>query len=181
MPYKKGKKIIGQFRRGKMRKERVFKTMKEAKNWEAEMRNLSFEELNKKIIMVCLIDWATKYLDHALSMYVTKTYKEKKCMFRNFFKHVDPTLPVSELTSAMVMDYLLKQKEKRSGYSTNKDRKNLIAAWNWGMMYMNPVLPSPNPCMVKKMPEVRNPRYVPPAEEFWKVYNLAEGQDRVLL
>jgi len=91
--------------------------MKEAKNWEAQMRNLSFEELNKKIVIVCLIDWATKYLDHAKSMYATETYKEKKRMFRNFFKHIDPTLPVTELKPAMVMDYLLKQKEQRSGYA----------------------------------------------------------------
>jgi len=79
------------------------------------------------------------------------------------------------------MDYLLKQKEQRSGYGANKDRKNLIAAWNWGKIYMNPVLPSHNPCIVRKLPEVRSPRYVPPAEDFWRVYNEAEGQDRVML
>jgi integrase len=114
-------------------------------------------------------------------MFAEKTYKEKRSMFRNFFKHIEPTLPVSELKAAMVMDYLLKQKEQRSGYSANKDRKNLIAAWNWGTMYMNPILPSTNPCIVKKMPEIRNPRYVPPAEDFWNVYDLTEGQDRVML
>jgi integrase len=114
-------------------------------------------------------------------MFAEKTYREKRSMLRSFFKHVDPTLSVTELTSAMVMDYLLKQKEQRSGYAANKDRKNLIAAWNWGKIYMNPVLPPSNPCTVRKLPEVRNPRYVPPAEDFWKVYDLAEGQDRVML
>jgi integrase len=49
------------------------------------------------------------------------------------------------------------------------------------MMYMNPVLPSPNPCKVRKLPEVRNPRYVPPAEDFFKVLNMTDGQDRVML
>jgi integrase len=139
------------------------------------------EEWNGKTNTVSLIDWSQAYLDHAKSMFAEKTYHEKRSGFRKFFKDIDPTLPVSELTSAMVMDYLLKQKEQRSGYAANKDRKNLIAAWNWGMMYMNPVLPSPNPCIVRKLPEVRNPRYVPPAEDFWKVYEVAEGQDRVLL
>jgi len=38
-----------------------------------------------------------------------------------------------------------------------------------------------NPRKLRKMPEVRNPRYVPPAEDFWKVYDLTEGQDRVML
>ena len=68
------------------------------------------------------------------------------------------------------------------GYAANKDRKNLIAAWNWGKMYMNPVLPSHNPCIVRKLPEVKNPRYVPPISDFWKIYNLLpEGQDKVML
>jgi len=128
-----------------------------------------------------LIDWSQAYLDHAKSMFAEKTYWEKRSMFRSFFKHVDPTLPVSELKSSMVMDYLLKQKETRSGYAANKDRKNLIAAWSWGMMYMNPILPTPNPCKVRKLPEVRNPRYIPDITDFYKVLNLTDGQDRVML
>ncbi|MEK6194527.1 MAG: hypothetical protein N2F24_09930, partial [Deltaproteobacteria bacterium] len=136
------------------------------------MRKLSDEEWTGKTInTVSLADFAQAYLDNAQSMFAEKTYEEKRSMFKKFFKHVDPTLPVTELTSAMVMDYLLKQKKERSGYAGNKDRKNLIAAWNWGMMYMTPVLPSPNPCTVKKMPEIRQPRYVPSAEDFWQVYD----------
>jgi integrase len=114
-------------------------------------------------------------------MFAEKTYREKRSMFKKFYKYIDPNLPVTELKSSMVMDYLLRQKEQRSGYAANKDRKNLIAAWNWGMMYMNPVLPPINPCKVRKLPEVRSPRYIPSAEDFWKVYNVAEGQDRVML
>jgi integrase len=79
------------------------------------------------------------------------------------------------------MTFIIKQKEGRSGYAANKDRKNLVAAWNWGMKYMNPPLPGPNPCLVDKMPEIRNPRYVPPEEDFWKVYEKAKGQDQVML
>ena len=46
---------------------------------------------------------------------------------------------------------------------------------------MNPPLPGPNPCLVDRMPEERQPRYVPPEEDFWKVYDTAEGQDRLML
>ena len=186
MPWIKGKKYIAQVRRNGQRRERVFEKLNQAKAWEAKMRKLSDEDWNGKTNTVCLADFAKSYLDHAQSMfaektYAEKTYKEKKSMFRNFFKHVDPALPVTELTSAMVMDYLLKQKDKRSGYAANKDRKNIISAWNYGRIYMNSVLPPPNPCVVKKMPEIRQPRYVPPAADFWKIYNLTEGQNRVLL
>jgi integrase len=31
------------------------------------------------------------------------------------------------------------------------------------------------------LPEIRTPRYVPPEEGFWKVYEKAEGQDKVML
>jgi hypothetical protein len=182
MPWKKGKKYIAQIRRNDQRREKVFPTLKEAKAWEAKMRKMSDEEWTGTTGTVSLTDFAQEYLDHARSMFTIKTYQEKRFVFRSFFKHVDPTLPVSELKPATVMNYLLAQKEERSGYSSNKSRKNLIAAWNWGLMYMTPVLPSPNPCVVKKMPEIRHPRYVPPAEDFWKVYNLLpEGQDRVML
>jgi integrase len=49
------------------------------------------------------------------------------------------------------------------------------------MKYLDPPLPGPNPCLVDKMPEERQPRYVPPEEDFWKVFEIAEGQDRVML
>jgi hypothetical protein len=39
------------------------------------------------------------------------------------------------------MGYIVKQKEERSGYAANKDRKNLVAVWNWGMKCMKPPLP----------------------------------------
>jgi integrase len=112
-------------------------------------------------------------------------YPEDLCrkvtLFKLFFEKVDPTAPVRKLKPADVMAYILDQKEARSGNAANKDRKNLVAAWNWGMKYMNPPLPGPNPCLVDRMPEVREPRYVPPEEDFWKVYAVAEGQDKVML
>jgi integrase len=79
------------------------------------------------------------------------------------------------------LGYVIKQHEARSGYAANKDRKNLVAAWNWGTKYMEPPLPEPNPCRVDKMPEIRRPRYVPPEDDFWQAYELAEGQDEVML
>jgi integrase len=130
---------------------------------------------------VSLFDWSQAYLDHAEATFAHVTYDEKKSAFKRFFKEVDPTLAVDELTPAHVQAYVTKQKEERSGYGANKDRKNLLAGWEWGMEYMNPLLPKPNPCKVKKMPEVRHPRYVPPEADFWKAYNLADGQDRVML
>ena len=145
------------------------------------MRRKPASDWNVKIDMASLGDWAECYLDTAKSRFSDKTYQEKRHMFRRLFREIDPATAVSDLKPAHVMTYILQQKEERSGYAANKDRKNLVAGWNWGMKYMDPPLPGPNPCLVDRMPEVRSPRYVPPEEDFWKVYEGAEGQDKVML
>jgi integrase len=136
---------------------------------------------NVKTFTVCLGDWAQTYLNFAEARFTEKTYKEKRALFRLFFGEVSPALPVANLKPGDVMKYIVKQSKDRSGYSANKDRKNLVAAWNWGMKYMNPQLAGPNPCLVETMQEDRHPRYVPPEEDVWKVYDTAEGQDQVML
>lgn len=186
MPYQKGSKWIAQVRKTteegqEHRKEKIFQTKKEAKNWEAKMQRTPVEEWNGKTTTTSLGDWAQIYLDYAKSRFCIKTYMEKRLAFRLFFREIENTLPVKRLSPSDVLNHVLKQKEARSGYAANKDRKNLVAAWNWGMKYMSPPLPGPNPCLVERMPEVRQPRYVPPEEDFWKVYSAATGQDQVML
>lgn len=181
MPYKRGLKWIAQVRIDGKRKEKIFLSKKDAIAWESNTRTNPLEIWPQKTDTASLFDWSQQYLDYAKAQYCDATYNEKRVMFRNFLDEVSPSLPVSELTRGQVQQYVTKQKLSRSGYSANKDRKNLVAAWNWGMEYMNPRLPEPNPCKVRKMPEVRSPRYVPPEEDFWKVYNLVQGQDRVML
>ena len=181
MPYKIGQKWKAQVRKNGNRRDKVFLTRKEALAWEAEMRRKPVDAWNEKTDMDCLGDWAEAYLDFARAKFSDKTYEEKKSMFRRFFQEVDPAVSVSELTLPKVLAYVVKQKEERSGNAANKDRKNLVAAWNWGMKYLDPPLPQPNPCLVERMPEVRHPRYVPSEEDFWRVYEVAEGQDKIML
>lgn len=88
-------------------------------------------------------------------------------------------MPADKLKPMQVLDYLKNQAKNRSGYAANKDRKNVLAAWNWGIKYL--AMPSPNPCLVDSFPESRSPRYVPPEKDFWKVYETAEGQDKTML
>jgi integrase len=126
-------------------------------------------------------DWAQAYLDHAKARFVEQTFREKLAVFKRLFSEIAPTTNVQDLSKGMVLRHLTKQKELRSGYASNKDRKNLVAAWNWGIYYMDPPLPASNPCLSLKMPEEREPRYVPPEEDFWRVFDAAEGQDRVML
>jgi len=112
------------------------------------------------------------------------TFQEKKAAFARFYKDTElqREFPVHELTITICRNYLLKQVKERSGYAANKDRKNLGTAWRWGFDNMEGWPKGVNPFLsVKKFPEVRQPRYVPSEEDFWKVYNQATGQDQVML
>lgn len=181
MPFKAGDGWKAQVRKNGRRKEARFKTRKEALDWEAKYRGLPIEEWDTdRIPTVCLIDWATKYLDCAAVKFGDKTYREKRAMFRLLFQSVNPNLPVARLTPGDILAHLQKQAQGRSGYEANKDRKNLVAGWNWGIKYMG--LPAPNPCLVDRFAEQRQRRYIPPISDFWKVYEAAETkQDRLML
>lgn len=177
MPYKRKNKWVAQVRKNGMKKEKIFQTKKDAIAWESDMRKNSSGNWEKNTI--CCAEWAKEYLDFCRRKFVIKTYKEKKSVFKRFFKEFDATLFVTELPPATVLKFFQKQMKNRSGCAANKDRKNLLAAWNWGVKYLK--LPSPNPFKeVEKMPEERSPRYVPPEKDFWKVYNLTRGQDRIM-
>ena len=92
-------------------------------------------------------------------------------------------MPVSEITIQKVRKYLQEQYDSRSGSATNSDRKYLAKAWNWGRTNLEGFpLDTLNPFKgVDRYPENRNPRYVPPEEDFWTIYDLSEGQDKVML
>ncbi|MGE4297633.1 MAG: tyrosine-type recombinase/integrase [Desulfovibrionaceae bacterium] len=108
-----------------------------------------------------------------------RVFSEKRFIFQRFFKVVGADMPAERLTKQIALDYLQAQARKRSGHAANKERKNLVAAWNWGAEYMD--LPTLNPFKVRKFPEEKHPRYMPPLEDFWAVYQQADRADQVFL
>jgi len=105
MPYKTGTRWKAQVRLNREKKEKRFRTKKEAIEWELEMRKKIENGWPEKIDTACLGDWASVYLDFAKAKFSDKTYDEKKSMFRLFFKKIDPALNVTELTPSMVLKY----------------------------------------------------------------------------
>jgi hypothetical protein len=165
MPYKNSiNQWIGQVRYKRQTKRKTCKTKKEAIDWE---RN-TVKELKSpqnEIPTVLLIDWATKYLKFAKLKFVKTVWREKHFVFKRFFKEVNPGLPVESLTSGKVLSYLQGQFQKRSGCTANRDRKNLVAAWNWGMKYLDPTLPGPNPCL-RNVSRNKNGKICPTGKPF---------------
>ena len=168
-------------------KQKLFDTKAEALDWEAIERKADWEA--ETGTAYSLKEWAERYLDYA-TKYDRKTYNVKRKAFQDFFAAtvgkgktaqpiVNPLAPVTSLTPGKMLAALTVQFENRGGNAANKDRKNLVAAWHWGMKYLG--MPASNPCQVEKFPEQRHPRYVPSEEDFWEAYAQAKGQDRIML
>ena len=117
-----------------------------AKQWEVEKRAelLNREEVAPAIRTPSLLEFANEYLSFSKTKHGRKTYEEKQHTFRSFFKSVDPSLEVTALHKRDVLSHLSEQADKRSGYAANKERKNLVAAWNWAVQYL-PGFPVENP------------------------------------
>ena len=188
MPYKRTQKgltkWVAQVQVNGERKCSIFTNKAEAIAWEVKMRSGNGLPPKKQShetgtdSLPTLVTWAEEYLDFC-QKFSSKVVEEKIAVFRRFFQYVDPTMPVVELKPKMVLDYLRIQGTQRSGNAANKERKNLVAAWNWGIKYLD--FPEKNPCRVDRLPAQKKPRYIPSEEDFWKVFAVAEGQDKVML
>ena len=178
MPYRKTKngknRWVGSVMIDGRRKNKIFDSKKDAKAWEAEMHSAG-----QVTVTPSLLQWAEQYLDFA-TKFSPKVYSEKCGVFRRFFHFVKPTAKADKMKPRLALEFLQKQNNERSGNAANKDRKNLVAAWNWGIRYLD--LPKPNPFeLVDKFATIETGHYVPPEEDFRTVLDMSEGQDKILL
>jgi integrase len=79
----------------------------------------------------------------------------------------------------MVGSYLLQQAERRSNNAHNKERKNLLAQWNWGLkrelVKHNPV------AKIERLPHDREKQYTPPEQDVKKVLEVARQEEIAFL
>lgn len=160
------------------------KSYREAIKWEEETKakiTKALETEQRRLESLLVMEWLTEYMEYSQTRFTGKTVLEKKKCFRDFFSFAGD-IYVEDVTPSIAGKYLQKQAQDRSGYAANKDRKNLIAAWNWGEETLDRFPAMRNPFkIVKKFPEKRNPRYVPPEKDFWAVYHAAGTQMKVML
>ena len=183
MPYKHKDGYRGQVKWYDGRKNRkitkYFKTKKEAVKWEVKEREKLIEyTMNTE----SLGSWAIKYLDHAKIKFVKRTYLGKKKAFALFFQYpgVNQNHEVTRLKRELCLAFFNHSFVERGGHGVNNYIKDLKAAWNWGIDFID--LPELNPfTRIPKYPVNAKPRYVPPLEDFWKVYDKASTQDKNLL
>lgn len=179
MPYKMAN---GKWRAHKQidgkRKTKVFERKADAVKWEATQDPSEWSR--EQTPTACLLDWATRYLDHVKERCVAKTYEEKRLCFRRLLNVIPPDKHCESITLADAAAFLGKQAHDRSGHGANRDRKNLAAAWKWGARYMG--LPRENPFRdTERFGADREPRHIPTLDEMDKVMATAEGEVKTFL
>lgn len=179
MPYKTKN---GKWRAHRMingqRKTRVFPTRAEAQKWEAVQDLESWTQAATPAVTA--LEWTNRYLDEAKERFSYKTYNEKHLAFSGLLKVVRPDSAARDLSPADARECLTLAAKTRSGNAANKDRKNLAAAWKWGSKFLG--LPRDNPfTTVDRFPADKQPRYVPPAEDMYKVLAIENGEVRLFL
>ena len=165
---------------------------REATAWELSEREamvLSPVEQEPTPTICSPLEWGTRYLADAEGRLSKSTFNEKRTALRKLLEFLVSKgiqvqgVSVSVITTQVALEYLSVQNRSRSGYAANKDRKNLVRGWNWAKKYIsNFPVDAKNPFdEVEKFREIRSPRDVPSEDDFWKVVEVAQGQDKVML
>jgi len=156
-----------------------FNTKRKAQAWEGQRRKELEAEKKRTPTDTAFLVLANKYLDHSRKRFVAKTYREKCSLFKRLVQEWGGEIDVMSITPEMCLDYLSKRADETSNNAYNKDRKNLLAFFNWvckvHRTQHNPVV------FIDRLPESREPRYIPPPADFDKVLLCSSGQDRVML
>lgn len=177
MPYKRGSQWIGQVVQilpdgRKKNLSHRSATKREAIEWEEAKRKEIQNGGPCQTRTVSLHEWATAYLDFAKDRFVEKTYEEKRFAFRSLSKRQCIDKEASVFTANDARLFLEKECQDCGGNAANKRRKNLRAAWAWGIKFLG--MPRNNPFdAVPRFAEVRDERNVPTLEAFWRVLDEA--------
>lgn len=181
MPYRKGKHWMARVQKNGAIRTKQCATRAEALAAEVALRKEDWSVADAKTVTV--LDWTNEYLDFAKERFSDKTYKEKKRAFAGLLRELGRAVQsngVCSLSASCIMSALRGRARRAGGNAANKDRKNLSAGWEWGVKFM--ALPEANPFKrVPRFAEERSPRYVPSEADFWKVYEQANEQDRIML
>jgi len=178
MPYplKNGKWKATRMINGK-RKEKTCATKRDALTWEAAQ---TAEEWEKPTTRTTCLDLNNAYLSYVEERFPHKTYLEKKRAFKVFLKFVPYTTDVMEIQPKGILDAMRSRAKVKSGNAANVFRKNMAAAWTWGVKYLG--LPRDNPFLsVDKFGHDEKGRYVPTPDDFDKAKGAASPEDQTFL
>lgn len=159
-------------------KTKTCATKKEALAWEAGQSADRWTVAETQTVTA--LEWANRYLDYATANFAEQTVREKRLAFRRLFEIVAQRTPVDEIDITAAMALMRKVQQVSTGCAANTARKELAAAWTWGIKYMG--LHRQNPFHgCDKVAADQRPRHIPTEAEFWSVYEQAQREAQVYL
>jgi integrase len=128
--------------------------------------------------------WGEEYLRHVERTMRKQTRVEKETIMKAFFVYCrkEGIDGLEGVTRPRVYQFLAGIADEKGPNRANVYRKNLLAAWNWGVGFIDGFPQSAAVIeRIRPFPVTRMSRYVPPEEDVIKVLQLVRGQDLVFL
>lgn len=159
-----------------------------ARQWEVNRRKELLEsQANQARTLTAselLLAWGEKYLDFVHRTMSRKTYVEKATVMNALFAYCreEGIQSIDGLTKSMLYQFLADVSDQHSAHRANVYRKNVLAAWNWGIDSIDG-FPQGRPAIerIKPFPVDASERYVPSDTDVIHVLQQAHGQDLVML
>lgn len=125
-----------------------------------------------------------EYLTYA-QKYGPKTRQEKTSLCNRILKAWKPDTTIQFMADnpKVVLDFLTARMKSQSANAANKDRKNILAMWNWGeKFYRKNFKDLDNPIIgIPRFAHNRKPQYTPPIEDVLKVIMACTREERFFL
>ena len=156
-----------------------------AKEWEEQQtKEMAQKAPRTPTAFEKLLGWGEAYLAHADRTMKHQTKTEKETVMREFFAFCgkEGIQSLEAITKPKIYAFLSQVADTRTPNRANVYRKNLLAAWNWGISYVEGFPHSP--WVVESVPPFTveaGERYVPPEGDVIRVLQMAHGQDLVML
>ena len=178
MPYPEGKKWRATVMVNGKRATKLCPTKAEAIKWEVEKEKELSSPAQTPAGMELRI-FFSKYLDFGETKFSRKVFEEKRRLLQSLSKKWGGGIPVGSVTTDMIASHLEARAKEVSNNEANKDRKNLLALWNWGVKRFD--LPVNPVSKTDLLPWDRATQYTPPEKDVLKVLAVASGEEKVLL
>lgn len=161
---------------GKSRTHRC-SNYREAQEWEvlesAAVANLS------QIDTVSLMALINEYLDDVEIRHTKAHYDDVCLIMKRFAQAIGPTVPAIAIRRGSVAQFLKGLAQEISPYRANRAGTYIKRLYNWAIDTLD--FPEPNPWRVKKFPISRPKQTIAPLADFWKIYEIANEQQKRLL
>jgi integrase len=179
MPYREGRRWRAVVTYGGRRYQALLPTKHAAGEWENKKRKEVKKAAKMRREDMDLMTFCGKYLDDGSSRFTWKTYEGKRSLCRRIISCWGASTLIQDISPELVLAFLDKRAKDTSNHAFNKDRKDLLAMWNWGQDFLD--LSSNSIAKIRRRPEGRKSQYVPPTEDILRVVAAARRDERVLL